>query len=46
MRTLLFIVVGLVIVGIAVWAAGIAKRRVAAARLRYSMIGAQRFSSW
>ena len=29
MRTLLFIVVGLVIVGIAVWSAGIAKRRVA-----------------
>ena len=31
MRTLLFIVVGLVIVGIAVWSAGAAKRRVAAA---------------
>ncbi len=31
MRTLLFIVVGLVIVGIAVWSAGIAKRRLAAA---------------
>ena len=31
MRTLLFIVVGLVIVGIAVWSAGAARRRLAAA---------------
>ena len=30
MRTLLFIVVGLVIVGIAAWSAGAAKRRLAA----------------